>query len=38
MAPQLAPLFAQLKKAFREEELEQCGTILAKLKVRAACS
>jgi 26S proteasome regulatory subunit N12 len=29
----LGPLFNELKKAFRAEELEQCGVILAKLKV-----
>jgi hypothetical protein len=30
----LGPLFNDLKKAFRANDLAQCGSLLAKLKVR----
>jgi hypothetical protein len=30
----LGPLFNELKKAFRANDLAQCGSLLAKLKVR----
>jgi hypothetical protein len=34
--PQLGPLFAELKKAFRGDDLKQSGALLARLKVAPA--